>query len=67
MGTLPLKKGNAEYISSTVIDWLNKNNVHCAKLVGMDLDGAATVGGKKSLDSTMTGEQSTTCYLHPLA
>ena len=48
MGSLPLKKGNVEFIYSTFIGWLKKNNVRCHKLVGMGFDGAAMFVGKKA-------------------
>ena len=37
MGILPFKKGNAEPIYSTLIDWLKKKKVRCRKLVGWAL------------------------------
>ena len=48
MEILPLKKADAESIYSVLIDWLNKKNVQCHKLVGIKFDGAATFAGKKS-------------------
>ena len=48
MGILPLKKGNVEYIYSTLIDWLKKKKSQCPKVVGMGFDGVAMFVGKKS-------------------
>ena len=49
MGIFPLKKGNAESIYSTLIDWLKKKKyVQCRKLSGMGFDCAATFAAKKS-------------------
>lgn len=48
MEILPLKKADAESIYTVLIDWLNKKNIQCRKLVGMGFDGAATFAGKKT-------------------
>ena len=48
MGILSLRKGNAESIYPTLMDWLKKKDVQCHRLVGMGFDGAAMFAGKKS-------------------
>ena len=48
VGILPLKKTNAEYIYSTLIDCLKKKNVQCRKLIGMRFNGTATFAREKS-------------------
>ena len=46
MGIVPLKKGNAKSIYSTLTAWLKKNNIQCCKLDDMGFDGAETLVGK---------------------
>ena len=46
MGIVPLKKGNAESIYSTLTAWLKKKNIQYCKLVDMSFDGAARLVGK---------------------
>ena len=46
MGILPLMKGYAESIYSTLIDRLKKEYVQCHKLLAWDFFGAATFEGK---------------------
>ena len=66
MGSLPLKKGNVEFIYSTFIGWLKKNNVRCHKLVGMGFDGAVMFVGKKAGVQATNKEEHAICYHHLL-
>ena len=64
LGILPIKKGNAKSIYSTLSDWLKKKNTQRCKFVGNGFDGAATVAGKNWSLSMI--EECTTCYLNQL-
>ena len=48
MEILPLKRTDAQSIYSVLLDWPKKKDLQYNKLVGMGLDGAVTVSGKKS-------------------
>jgi hypothetical protein len=48
MEILPLKRCDAEFIYSTLIEWLKKKSIQCRKMVGMGFDGASTFAGKHS-------------------
>ena len=44
--TLPLKKANAESIYSALVEYSREKNIQLGRLIGMGLDGAATLKQK---------------------